>query len=197
MAKAIYFIPSLAAWLIAGGLEVSGIEIPWLGYGLIALGLALLVIPAWPFIKRIQVHLSKPKEVVPNTTESALEVNVSSCVTGPDMMKPSFLWETVECTLRAGHPPMQVAKLQLLIGGERVDAVELDGEKARPFSMTHSTESHTIRYNPPATTILKGNRRNPDGTTKPEWTRDYTARLSVLAGGQEHLSNEFVLDAKP
>lgn len=44
-------IPSISFWIIAGGLEVSGIEIPWLGYTLIGLGAILLLIPAWPYIR--------------------------------------------------------------------------------------------------------------------------------------------------
>jgi hypothetical protein len=53
MRKIIPYIPSIASFLIGGGLQVSGIQIPWLGYSLIALGVILLIIPSWSLIKRI------------------------------------------------------------------------------------------------------------------------------------------------
>jgi len=52
MGKAIAkFIPSIAAFLIGLGLEMSGVEIPQLGFGMIALGVALLAIPGWRYLR--------------------------------------------------------------------------------------------------------------------------------------------------
>jgi hypothetical protein len=45
MRKLIQYIPAVATFLIGGGLQVSGIEIPWLGYSLMGLGVLLLLIP--------------------------------------------------------------------------------------------------------------------------------------------------------
>jgi hypothetical protein len=45
-------LPSIGSWVIAGGLQVSGIEIPWLGYSLMILGIFLLIIPIYPYIRR-------------------------------------------------------------------------------------------------------------------------------------------------
>jgi hypothetical protein len=58
MRKVIQYIPAGATFLIGGGLQVSGIVIPWLGYSLMGLGILLLLIPAWPFINNIR---AKPK----------------------------------------------------------------------------------------------------------------------------------------
>ena len=58
MRKVIQYIPAGATFLIGGGLQVSGIVIPWLGYSLMGLGVLFLLIPAWPFINNIH---AKPK----------------------------------------------------------------------------------------------------------------------------------------
>jgi hypothetical protein len=51
---ALKYIPTVAMLIIGGGLEVSGVEIPWLGYSLMIIGGFLLIIPAWPTIKRMR-----------------------------------------------------------------------------------------------------------------------------------------------
>lgn len=56
MRKIIQYIPAIATFLIGVGLQVSGIVIPWLGYSLMGLGVLLLLIPGWPFIKNIRVQ---------------------------------------------------------------------------------------------------------------------------------------------
>ena len=56
MAKVIQFIPAFASFVIAAGLQMSGVEVPWLGYTLIGLGVSLLTIPAWPIIGRIRLR---------------------------------------------------------------------------------------------------------------------------------------------
>lgn len=48
----IKFIPAIASFLIGVGLQVSGIEIPLLGYSLMILGGLLLIIPLWPIIRK-------------------------------------------------------------------------------------------------------------------------------------------------
>jgi len=59
--KILRFIPSIALFLIAGGLQLSGIQIPWLGYWLMIAGAVLLVIPALPVIRKLK---SKQRLVV-------------------------------------------------------------------------------------------------------------------------------------
>lgn len=54
MRKAAKFIPAIATFLIGGGLQLSGIQIPWLGYGLMIAGVLLFVIPAWSYIRRLR-----------------------------------------------------------------------------------------------------------------------------------------------
>ena len=50
------FIPAFASFLIGVGLQVSGIKIPWLGYGLMVLGGILLIIPAWPYLSKLKLQ---------------------------------------------------------------------------------------------------------------------------------------------
>lgn len=45
------FLPSIGFWIIGGGLQISGVEIPWLGFTLIGLGFVLLVIPGYQYWK--------------------------------------------------------------------------------------------------------------------------------------------------
>ena len=52
--KIIKFAPAVASLLIGVGLQVSGIQIPWLGYSLMLVGVLLLVIPAWPLIRKLR-----------------------------------------------------------------------------------------------------------------------------------------------
>jgi hypothetical protein len=52
------FAPAIASFLGGCGLEMSGIEIPWLGYSLMIAAILLLAIPAWPYLKRI--HFQNP-----------------------------------------------------------------------------------------------------------------------------------------
>lgn len=56
------FIPAIASFLIAVGLQVSGIESPLFGYSLIILGGLLLIIPLWPIIRKPKIisNLDKP-----------------------------------------------------------------------------------------------------------------------------------------
>ncbi len=49
----IKFVPTLVSILFWVGLQVSGIVIPWLGYSLMGLAVILLLIPGWPYIRRI------------------------------------------------------------------------------------------------------------------------------------------------
>lgn len=50
--KTIQYIPAVATFVIGGGLQVSGIEIPWLGYSLMGFGVLLLLIPVWLYVRR-------------------------------------------------------------------------------------------------------------------------------------------------
>lgn len=52
MKNLVQYIPSLASFLIGGGLQISGIVVPWLGYSLIGLGLLLLLIPIRSYKRR-------------------------------------------------------------------------------------------------------------------------------------------------
>lgn len=45
------FLPSVGLWIIGGGLQVSGVEIPWLGFTLIGLGFICLTIPGFHYWK--------------------------------------------------------------------------------------------------------------------------------------------------
>jgi len=53
---ALKFLPSIGSWIVAGGLELSGIEIPWLGYSLMAAGTMLLLFPAWPLVRKYRLR---------------------------------------------------------------------------------------------------------------------------------------------
>ena len=54
MGKIVPYLPSVAGFLAAAGLQVSGIQIPLLGYALMALSLGLLIIPGWKYIRRLR-----------------------------------------------------------------------------------------------------------------------------------------------
>jgi hypothetical protein len=51
MRTVLKFIPAVGTFLLGGGLQISGIVIPWLGYSLMGFGLVLLFIPFWSLIK--------------------------------------------------------------------------------------------------------------------------------------------------
>jgi hypothetical protein len=56
------YIPAFAFFIIGGGLQVSGIKIPWLGYFLMGFGVLLLFIPVWLYIRR-KMHNRGVKKV--------------------------------------------------------------------------------------------------------------------------------------
>ena len=59
-------IPTVISILFWGGMQMTGIVIPVLGYVFIGLAAALLVIPAWPFVKSIAkvIPINRHSEVV-------------------------------------------------------------------------------------------------------------------------------------
>ena len=46
------FAPSAASLAFAAGLPMIGVATPWLGYTLLGLTVALLILPAWPWLRR-------------------------------------------------------------------------------------------------------------------------------------------------
>ena len=65
------FLPSAGTFAVGVGVEMSGIEIPWLGYGLMGLGVLLLTIPLYPYVKRIR--LQKPIRLISGKYETNLK----------------------------------------------------------------------------------------------------------------------------
>lgn len=65
------FLPAIGTFSVGVGLEMSGIEIPWLGYGLMGLGAVLLIIPLYPYVKRIR--LQKPIRLTSGEYEANLK----------------------------------------------------------------------------------------------------------------------------
>jgi hypothetical protein len=49
--RILQFLPSIGLFVIGGGLQLSGVEIPWLGFSLIGLGGLLLIIPLYSWLK--------------------------------------------------------------------------------------------------------------------------------------------------
>lgn len=48
----------IVAFLVAAALQLSGIVVPLLGYSLMGLAAILLLVAAWPWLRRIRLHLS-------------------------------------------------------------------------------------------------------------------------------------------
>lgn len=88
------FLPSIGSWIIAGGLQLSGIEIPWLGYSLMAGGTMMLLFPAWPLIRKYR--LKKPITL-------AREQTVPSQVIQPDIEYPTEAVELLDELINEGE----------------------------------------------------------------------------------------------
>lgn len=103
MGRIIKLALSIASFAVAAGLQLSGVKIPWLGYGLVGAGVLLLVVPGWPYIRqlwmpalRVEVKHCEFDSLDPRSIEAALAVHV---------------------LFRPCSPPIQLASVQLFFEG--------------------------------------------------------------------------------
>jgi hypothetical protein len=74
------FIPSLASILFWVGMQMSGIQIPWLGYLLMGLAVLLLLIPSWPWVIKLTYRIANtPRQ---NTILRIISVIIAILIVG-------------------------------------------------------------------------------------------------------------------
>jgi len=94
---AVRFVPAASTLLFGIGVEVSGVEIPWLGYSLMGAAFLLLGIPAWFYRNQIPFRIGLRSPIVRNrppreenhTTPPAHHyVGVLRTMRGDDLRRP-------------------------------------------------------------------------------------------------------------
>jgi len=89
MRDIIKYLPAIGTFLVGAGMQMSGIQIPYLGYGLMGAGALLLLIPFWPRIRQL-VSSDLEIKIIPNKWLEDVTVD------GKPVMNPSY-------TLSPGH----------------------------------------------------------------------------------------------
>lgn len=169
--------------LVFGGLALTGILIPELGF--FFLGLAVLLSVHWGYSWLRQKNNTKVDlpRLRPRRGRKPLELDLRQCsLYSPST--PGLLGVETEVTITP-HGTVQLARLQLDLGGDRYDPVEM------PASVLERIETHTVRYEVEATAILRNRDRyvHPGGAIQ----NTYKGRLYALAAGSDVLSHEFTI----
>lgn len=174
------FLPSIGSWVIAGGLQVSGIEKPLLGYFLMGLGIVLLIIPFWSPIRKMVK--GKP----------SLEVTIQDVRTGTLLYDngQDIVQFFIHLTLEASGE-IQLGALDLVVEGKTYRKV-CKPEKL-PTTLVKGIESYEVEYRVPDANKLLIQHGAVKAGWFPESTMSDKAYLHIIAGNVDFTTKPFLL----